>query len=176
MDLFRAVEISDIGRPETVTLELRRYQEEPERLENDLVAKLPGLVLSQYIVPQCSLPCFYDDRLALRFDFVDDWYCIHAYLNGDKRPTGHYRISMQTPLRLDEGVWRGDSLVLGLEVLPGFEYKVTGEERFVRAVDEGWIRISTASHARDALRGLCSVLEDRCLPPEVMDAVGENTG
>jgi len=109
--------------------------------------------------------------MALRFDFVEEWYSILAFLDRDGNPTGHYRVGMQTPLQNDEGVWTGDDLLLGLEVLPDFHYVVTGEDDFLTAVEDGWMKVFTAAKARESLRGLCAMVDGGSLPQEVMDAV-----
>lgn len=161
-----------MARTQTIRFEFQRYRDDPEIIENDLVAELPGLLITQFSVAEGESPSPDADRVGLRFDFVDDWYSVLAFLDQDKRPTGHYRIGIQTPLRSHEGLWRGSKLLLGLEVFPNGEYSVTGEEEFCAAVEEGWMRVYAAAKAREALRNLCIMLDDGCLPQEVMDAVG----
>lgn len=161
-----------MARAETVKFELRTYGGLPLTFENDLVAQLPGLLITQFAVPEGEFPGLGTDRVALRFDFVDDWYSVLAFLDGSKKPTGHYRISIQTPMGTEGSIWRGTDLVLGLEVPPNGDYFVTGEEDFCAAVEEGWMRVYAAANAREALRKLCLMLDEGCLPQEVMDAVG----
>jgi len=139
--------------------------------ESDLVAQLPGLLITQFAVSEdVAVPGA--DATALRFDFVEDWYSVIAFLDGEKIPTGHYRISLQTPLRSYNGVWKGDDLILAVEVYPSWEYAIVNEEAFSCAVEEGWMRIYAAANARECLRKLSTMLDEHCLPPEVMDAVG----
>jgi predicted RNA-binding protein associated with RNAse of E/G family len=135
------------------------------------VAKLPGLLITQFVISQRTLPGLDDDKMALRFDFLDDWYSVTAFLDQYKQPTGHYRIGTQTPVEVFDRVWRCDDLVLGLEIHPNYEYHITGEKEFLSAVDEGWMRVYSATKAREALRELCVMLDRGALPPEVMDAV-----
>lgn len=158
-------------RPETIKFEFRKYQGGLQSFENDLVAKLPGLLITQFIVPQTTLPCFADDSIALRFDFVEDWYSVTAYLDSERLPTGHYRVAIQSPLKSEYGLWTGDDLLLRLDVYPDFHYAITGEEKFFSAVEEGWMRVYSAAKAREALRGLCAMVDGGSLPQEVMDAV-----
>lgn len=109
--------------------------------------------------------------MALRFDFLEEWYSILAFLDEDKRPTGHYHVALQSPLRNELGMWRGYDLLLNLEVHAGWDYKVHGEEEFCEAVEEGWMRVYAAANAREAMRKLCAMLDNGGLPQEVMDAV-----
>jgi predicted RNA-binding protein associated with RNAse of E/G family len=109
--------------------------------------------------------------MALRFDFIDDWYSVIAFLDEDSKPTGHYRVDMQTPLRNENGVWKGDHLILGLVIQPDFHYTVVGDDEFLAAVEEGWMKVFTAAKAREALRTISHMVDSGCLPPEVMDAV-----
>ena len=159
----------EAARSRTVRFQLRRYNSSEQRFENDLVARLPGLLITQFAVPEDDGAA---DRLALRFDFVDDWYSVLAFLDSDKQPTGHYLITIQTPLGNEDGVWQGDNLALGLEVLPEGQYVITGEEDFYAAVEEGWMKVYAAAKAKETLRKLCLMLDEGCLPQEVMDAVG----
>jgi len=160
-----------MARPETVSFELRRYQSEPQSFDNELVAQLPGLLITQFSAFEGESPGQAADGVVLRFDFIDDWYSVLAFLDADKQPTGHYRISIQTSLRNDCGKWRGNDLILGVKVRPDGSYLVTGEEDFCAAVEEGWMRVYSAANAREALRRLCLMLDEGCLPQEVMDAV-----
>ena len=160
-----------MARPETIRFEIKHYNGAPRVFENDLVAQLPGLLITQFEVPLCERPDLAADRLALRFDFTDDWYSVIAFLDEDKSPTGHYRISMQAPLRNEDEVWKSLDLILGLEISPNGDYVVTGEEEFCGAVEEGWMRVYAAANAREALRKLCHMLDEGQLPQEVMDAV-----
>lgn len=109
--------------------------------------------------------------MALRFDFFDDWYSVMAFLDADGQPTGHYKITMQTPLEKEDGIWKGDNLVLALVIMPDFHYTVTGEDEFVGAVEDGWMKVYSAAKARESLRTLCHMVESGSLPQEVMDAV-----
>lgn len=160
-----------MARLEVVRFDIKRYRNTPLSFANDLVAELPGLLITQFEVPSEKHPDGLDGTLALRFDFTDDWYSVVAYLNGDKSPTGHYRIRMQAPLHNEGGVWKSYELVLGMEVRPNGDYMVTGEEEFCAAVEEGWMRVYAAANAREALRKLCGMLDEGQLPQEVMDAV-----
>jgi len=158
-------------RAESVKFELNRYHGDSQKFENDLVAQLPGLLITQFAIAD-GTSRVRQDRLGLRFDFVDDWYNVLAFLDGDKNPTGHYTVALQTPLRNDEGVWKGCDLLLGLEIVPGRDYAILGEEEFFSAVQEGWMRVYAAAKARETLRKLCLMLDEGRLPQEVMDAVG----
>ena len=159
-----------MARPETVKFEIKRYEGGPRMFETDLVAQLPGLIISQYQPSNGEHPSL-EAGVALRFDFFDDWYSVIAYLDPDKRPTGYYHISMQSPLRHDNGVWKGYDLILNLDVTPDWCYSVTDEVEFCTAVEEGWMRVYAAANAREALRKICALLDRRSLPQEVMDAV-----
>ena len=158
-------------RPETISFELERYQSDPQSFENELVAQLPGLLITQFPTLARESPDQVANGVVLRFDFIDDWYSVLAFLDADKQPTGRYRISIQTPLRNDGRKWHGNDLILGVEVLPDGSYSLTGEEDFCTAVEEGWMRVYAAANAREALRKLCIMLDEGCLPQEVMDAV-----
>src|SRR5665647_2361768 len=125
-----------LARPESIRFEIRRYRKPPSVFENDLVAQLPGLLITQFQVPPEEHPYGMADSLALRFDFTEEWYSVIAFLNADKSPTGYYRIFMQSPLRNEEGVRKSYDLVLGIEAHPNGDYMVTGEEDFCAAVDE----------------------------------------
>jgi hypothetical protein len=160
-----------LARLEIVRFEIKRYKKAPLAFENDMVAQLPGLLITQFAVPHDEHPDGVGDTLALRFDFTDDWYSVIAFLNGDKSPTGHYRISMQSPLHNEGGLWKTYDLVLGMEVRPNGDYMITGEEEFCAAVEESWMRVYAAANAREALRKLCTMLDEGQLPQEVMDAV-----
>ncbi|HEY3299060.1 MAG TPA: hypothetical protein VGK34_10425 [Armatimonadota bacterium] len=160
-----------MARTETINFEFRRFNSFIRRYENDLVAKLPGLLITQFVVPQSTLSCFQGDRLALRFDFVDDWYCVMAFLDDNGNATGHYRVDIQSPLISDDGVWKGDHLLLGLVIKPDFHYTIVGEDDFLSAVEEGWLKVSRAAKARESLRALCHMVDGGSLPQEVMDAV-----
>lgn len=161
-----------MSRSETAKFEFRQYQAGSEIFENDLVAQLPGLLITQFSVPNGRPPGRGDDRYALRFDFIEDWYSVTAFLDEGKQPTGHYRVAIQSPLQDYDGIWKGYDLLLGLEILQNWDYFVTGEEDFCAAVEEGWMRVYSAANAREALRKLCNMLDEGCLPQEVMDAVG----
>ncbi|MDH7481588.1 MAG: hypothetical protein QHH26_06385 [Armatimonadota bacterium] len=154
-----------------VKFEIRRYKSDVHKFENDLVAYLPGLLITQSTVSN-DLATLDKDTTALRFDFIEDWYSVTAFLDSAKNPTGHYHISIQSPLRNDNGVWKGDDLVLAVEVYSNWEYAILNEEAFSCAVEEGWMRIYAAANARECLRKLTLMLDEHCLPPEVMDAVG----
>jgi predicted RNA-binding protein associated with RNAse of E/G family len=158
--------------PVRIRFQFKRYNNSDENIEGDLVAQLPGLLISQFAVPDGGGPDPSADTTALRFDFFEDWYSIVAFLNGNKLPTGRYQIAMQSPLHSEDGAWRGVSLILGVEVYPDWEYFITNEEEFLRSVEEGWMRVYSAAKARECLRRLCAMLDEHCLPPEVMDAVG----
>ncbi|MBN1593437.1 MAG: DUF402 domain-containing protein [Candidatus Coatesbacteria bacterium] len=160
-----------MSRPETVKFEFKQYEGGPRTFENDLVAQLPGLLITQYPISNGECSPLEAGCLALRFDFVDDWYSITAYLEPDKRPTGYYHISMQSPLRHDDGVWKGYDLILNLDLGPDWDYSVADEIEFCTAVEDGWMRVYAAANAREALRKICCLLDDRILPQEVMDAV-----
>lgn len=160
-----------MARPQIVKFEIRRYRRDSLVFANDLVAELPGLLITQFEVPHTEHPDGIGDTLALRFDFTEEWYSVIAFLNGDKSPTGHYRIYMQSPPRNEDGVWKTYDLVLGMEVRPNGDYMVTGEEDFCAAVEESWMRVFAAANAREALRKLCGMLDEGQLPQEVMDAV-----
>lgn len=160
-----------MARPETVRFELNQYQTGIQVFENDLVAQLPGLLITQFTVQE-EPSSRARDKIGLRFDFVDDWYSVLAFLDDSKRPTGHYLVSMQTPLSNEDGIWKGNDLVLKLEVLSQGDYLITCEEEFYAAVEGGWMRVYSAAKAREALHKICLMLEEGCLPQEVMDAVG----
>lgn len=160
-----------MARSETIRFEIKHHDGALRVFENDLVAQLPGLLITQFEVPLCERPDVAADKLALRFDFTDEWYSVIAFLDGDKSPTGHYRISIQSPLRNEGVVWKSLDLILGLEISPNGDYLVTGEEEFCGAVEEGWMRVYAAANAREALRKLCQMLDEGRLPQEVMDAV-----
>ena len=160
-----------MARPETIKFEIKRYEGGPRTFESDLVAQLPGLLITQYQVTDGQCPSLEPGCLALRFDFVDDWYSITAFLDRDKRPTGYYHVSMQSRLRHDNGVWKGYDLILNLNVSPDWDYSVCDEVEFCTAVEEGWMRVYAAANAREALRKICALLDKRSLPQEVMDAV-----
>lgn len=158
-------------RPEDIAFELTRYHDDPRRFTSALVAQLPGLLITQSSVYSNEhRPCG-NDSVALRFDFIEDWYSVLAFLDANKQPTGHYRISIQTPLTSHDGVWCGCDLLLGIEVMPGHGYAVMGEEDFCEAVEDGWMRVYAAANAREAMRKLCRLLDEGRLPQEVMDAV-----
>lgn len=161
-----------MGRAETVHFELKRYQNGSRLFANDLVAQLPGLLITQFAVLEGESLGRTTGKVGLRFDFVDDWYCVLVFLDQNMRPTGHYRGLVQTPLKNEDGLWKGSDLLLGLEVSPDGDYYVTGEEDFCAAVEQGWMRVYAAARAREALRKLCSMLDEGRLPQEVMDAVG----
>lgn len=159
-----------MARPDTVRFHLRQFDADPQEFENDLVAQLPGLLISQFDIPQPP-PNGHHGTTGLRFDFVDDWYSIIAYLDEGKKPTGHYHISMQSPLVNYGDVWKGNLLVLAADVQPGWEYAIHNEEEFLHAVERGWMRVYSAAKAREALRDICKHLDEHCLPQEVMDAL-----
>ena len=159
-----------VARPDIAKFRMRQYDGTPQEFENELVAQLPGLLISQFNVPQP--PCNgHHGVTGLRFDFMDDWYSIIAYLDEGKSPTGYYHVSMQSPLHNDDGVWKGTRLVLAADIEPGWEYTILNEEEFIEAVEEGWMRIFAAAKAREALRDVCKLLDEHCLPQEVMDAL-----
>jgi predicted RNA-binding protein associated with RNAse of E/G family len=158
-----------VARPDTVKFHLKRYDATPQEFENELVAQLPGLVISQFDVPKPSHNGH--GVTGLRFDFVEDWYSIVAYLDETKSPTGYYDVSMQSPLHHDGNVWKGILLVLCAEVEPGWQYAILNEEEFIQAVEDGWMRVFAAAKARAALRDICKLLDEHCLPQEVMDAL-----
>lgn len=160
-----------MARTDTIEFEFRRYRRNNSHFASDIVAELPGLLISQMPLSEDETGINDTDSLVLRFDFIDDYYHVKVFLDENKRPTGHYRCSMQTPLRRVEGIWKGDDLLLSLEVLPGFEYYITGEDEFFSAVEEGWMRVHSAAKAREILRRLTHMIENGCLPQEIMDAV-----
>lgn len=160
-----------MSRPETINFQFKRYHSEALVLENDMVAQLPGLLITQFTVPSDEMNASSIGRLGLRFDFYDDWYSVLAFLDGDKHPTGHYLILIQTPLQRLDNIWHGCELLLRIDVHPDGSYIIEGDEEFCAAVDEGWMRIYMAANAREAMRKLCNMLDDGKLPPEVMDAV-----
>ncbi len=160
-----------MARPDKVRFHFKQYDAVPQEFENELVAQLPGLLISQFSVPQPPRNGHHG-MTGLRFDFIEDWYSIIAYLDGEKNPTGYYHVSMQSPLYNDDGVWRGIRLVLEADVEPGWEYTILNEEEFIQAVEEGWMRIYAAAKAREALRDMCKLLDEHCLPQEIMDALG----
>lgn len=159
-------------RPDTVKFELKRYEAPLQKFENDLVAQLPGLLITQFTVPPPSTKSSGVDITGLRFDFLDDWYSIVAFLDNKKRPTGDYLISAQSPLYNDNGTWKGTDLPLGIRVFPGWHYVLLQEKDLSRAVGQGWLKVYAAANAREALHKLCKLLDEHCLPQEVMDAVG----
>lgn len=160
-----------MARPDTAQFRLKQYDDLPQDFENELVAQLPGLLISQFDIPQPP-PNGHHGVTGLRFDFMDDWYSIIAYLDESKNPTGYYHISMQSPLHNDDGVWKGTQLLLAADIVPGWEYMIRNEEEFIEAVEDGWMRVYAAANARKALRDMCKLLDQRCLPQEVMDALG----
>jgi predicted RNA-binding protein associated with RNAse of E/G family len=160
-----------LARIDTVKFAFRRYKAGLRFFENDLVAELPGLIISQFPLPDDCHSCLSGDRTALRFDFVDDWYSVLAFLDRDNRSTGHYRIRMQSSLREERGLWKGDDLLLRVEILQNWAYEIVGEEEFFTAVDDGWMRVHAAANARQTMRRFCAMLNDGCLPQEVMDAI-----
>ncbi|MHB1001162.1 MAG: hypothetical protein ACYC27_18110 [Armatimonadota bacterium] len=160
-----------MARPESVSLEFRLYPDSFHTYCNDFVADLPGLIITQFLVNQRHIDKYSPDTTALRFDFVDDWYSVLAFLDHANQPTGHYIIYAQTPLMQSNGIWKGDNLLLKLVVKKGWNYSIEGEERFLSAVDDGWMRIDSALNARESIRKICTMLDDRSLPLEVMDAV-----
>ena len=155
-------------RPSKVRFVINRYRSEPHIYENELVARLPGLLITQFTLPP-EEPA--PDRVGLRFDFIEDWYAVLAFLDDRKKPTGHYRLLIQTPLLDSEGIWRGTDLLLHIDVRPDGSYVIDGDDCFCHAVEEGWMRVYSAANAREALRRLCSMLDLGKLPQEVMDAV-----
>lgn len=160
-----------MARPDTAQFQMKQYDDRPQAFENELIAQLPGLLISQFDVPQP--PCNgHHGATGLRFDFMDDWYSIIAYLDDGKNPTGYYHISMQSPLHNDDGIWKGTDLVLAADIAPGWEYMVRNEEEFIQAVEDGWMRVYAAANARKALRDMCNLVEQGRLPQEVMDALG----
>lgn len=158
-----------MARPDTVKFCFRRFDDVPQEFENDLVAQLPGLLISMCSIPESSRNGH--GVAGLRFDFVEDWYSITAYLDETKSPTGYYDVAMQSPLYNDSGVWKGIRLILEAEVGPDWEYNILNEEEFIQAVEDGWMRVFAAAKARAALRDICRLLDDHCLPQEVMDAL-----
>lgn len=158
-------------RPAIDTFELKQFPEGARRFANDFVAHLPGLVITQFSLGTDAL----DDRnsmnTVLRFDFVDDWYSVLAFLDCENKPTGDYVISAQSPIVLRNGLWKGDELILKVKVSADWSYDIEGEEEFLSAVDDGWMTVYSAMNARETIRKLCVMLDDHTLPPEVMDAV-----
>jgi len=159
-----------VARPDTVKIQIKQYGDAPQEFENELVAQLPGLLISQFSLTEPSRNGRHGVT-GLRFDFVEDWYNIIAYLDEAKGPTGYYRISMQSPLHQDSGTWKGVGLVLAAEVEPGWQYTILNEEEFIQAVEDGWMRVFAAAKARASLRDICKLLDEHCLPQEVMDAL-----
>ncbi len=160
-----------MAQAETIRFEIQRYKRPVDVFENDLVARLPGLLITQFQVPIIEHPDGIGGMLALRFDFTEEWYSVIAFLNNDKSPAGHYRITAQSPLREERNLCKTSDLVLGMEVRPNSNYIITGEEEFCAAVEEGWMRVYAAANAREALRKLSAMLDEGRLPQEVMDAV-----
>jgi predicted RNA-binding protein associated with RNAse of E/G family len=156
---------------ETVRFEIWHYRSGIEAFENELVALLPGLLITQFSTPKSNnwLPGV--TGVGLRFDFIEDWYSVLAYLDDNKRPTGFYHIFIQSPLENHKGIWRGTALELNIAVYPDGSYVVNGEEEFCAAVEDGWLRVYAAAKARETLRNLCLMLDEGRLPQEVMDAV-----
>lgn len=161
-----------MARVDTIKFAFRRYQSEVQFLKNEFIAELPGLLITQFPVTGEERSALVNDRTVLRFDFVDDWYSVLAFLDGDNGSTGHYRVAAQTPLQFEAGIWQGDNLILGIEIMQNWAYTITGESAFHSAVDDGWITVNSAMYARDTIRRFRTMLEDGCLPQEVMDAVG----
>lgn len=157
------------SEPVKIKFDFKRYKDTDEEFECDLVAQLPGLLITEYLVSNSGSS--EEPFAALRFDFIDDWYSIAAFLDCNKVPTGRYRIAIQSPLVGKDGVWRGVNLILGIEVYPDWSYVITNEETFLHAVEDGWMRVYSAAKARECMRKLCAMLDEHCLPPEVMDAV-----
>ena len=159
-----------VARPDTVRFFLKQYGGVPQEFENDLVAQLPGLLITQFNVPQPPRNGHHGST-GLRFDFTEDWFSIVAYLDQSKNPTGYYRVYLQSPLFYDGERWRGVLLVLNADVHPGWEYTILNEEDFIQAVEARWMPIYSAAKAREALRDICKHLDEHCLPQEVMDAL-----
>lgn len=158
-------------RPVNYAFELRQYPEGVRHFMNDFVACLPGLVITQFTLERDTPDGAGSLNTILRFDFVEDWYGVLAFLDAENKPTGHYVISAQSPMVFGDGTWRGDDLLLKVKVFADWSYTVEGEEEFNAAVDAGWIRADAAANARETIRKMCVMLNDRTLPPEVMDAV-----
>lgn len=160
-------------KPKTISFEFRTYPDGAKVFSNDFVAHLPGLLITQFAVDNNhSLSLAMNiDTTALRFDFLDDWYSVIAFLDGLNKPTGHYIINTQTPLICQDGMWKGDNLLLKLEVYRDWQYSILGEKDLISAVDDGWMMVNSAINARETIRKTCTMLDDRSLPQEVMDAV-----
>lgn len=164
-----------MARSEAARFSFRQYGSASQQFENELVAQLPGLLITQFTVPQAPRNGHHGST-GLRFDFMDDWYSVVAYLDDEKRPTGYYRISCQSPLHKADGTWKGVGLVLEADVEPDWQYSILHEEEFIQAVEDGWMRVYSAAKARQALRDICKLLDAHSLPQEVMDALGVETG
>lgn len=160
-----------MGLPETVKFEFTRHEQVVKSFENELVASLPGLLITQFSVPSESSVGMIDDKVVLRFDFCDDWYSVLVYLDEMNHPTGHYKIYVQTPLVHHGDFWSGEDMVVGMEIIPGFGYLLKGEEEFLRNTRDGWIQAGTFLRVRDTMRTLRSMLDEGTLPQEVMYAV-----
>jgi len=156
---------------EIVRFEIWHFRTGLESFANELVAQLPGLLITQFTIPQDNHQFANSNSVGLRFDFIDDWYSVLAYLDTFKRPTGFYHIFIQSPLCNQKGIWRGTALELTITVYPDRTYMVSGEQEFCAAVEEGWMRVYAAAKARETLRNLCLMLDEGRLPQEVMDAV-----
>lgn len=153
------------------TFVLRQFPDGEKVFTNDLVARLPGLVITQFQLNRPSPNGGSSVNTVLRFDFTDDWYSVLAFLDAENNPTAQYLISAQTPLQYENGVWRGDDLILKVRVQADWSYTIEGTEEFWKAVDAGWMDPYKASNAQDAIRRMCAMLNDHALPPEVMDAM-----
>lgn len=158
-------------RPAAYTFELRQYPEGVKCFTNDFVACLPGLVITQFSLDRDTPDGSGSINTLLRFDFVEDWYGVLVFLDCANKPTGHYVIYAQSPMEFIDNVWKGDDLLLKVKVFADWSYKVEGDTEFNAAVDGGWMHPDAAMNARDTIRKMCVMLNDRTLPPEVMDAV-----
>lgn len=158
-------------RPANYTFELRQYPEGIRRFTNDFVACLPGLVITQFTLERDTPDGSGSINTILRFDFVEDWYSVLAFLDTENKPTGHYVISAQSQMTFRDGMWKGDDLLLKVKVFADWSYAIEGDVEFTSAVNSGWISEDAAVNARETIRKICVMLNDRTLPPEVMDAV-----
>ncbi|MHB1456335.1 MAG: hypothetical protein ACYC0V_05405 [Armatimonadota bacterium] len=158
-------------RPANYIFELRQYPEGVRNFTNDFVACLPGLVITQFNLERDTPDGAGSINTILRFDFVEDWYSVLAFLDIENKPTGHYVISAQSPMDFKDGSWKGDDLILKIKVFADWSYQIEGDKDFIAAIESGWMQADAAMNARETIRKICVMLNDRTLPPEVMDAV-----
>lgn len=158
-------------RQSSATFVLQHYPEGEISFTNDFVAHLPGLIITQFSLNRILADGSSNINTVLRFDFIDDWYSVLAFLDENNKSTGHFVISAQTPLQLKDGIWKGCDLILKIKVQSDWSYSINGEEDFLSATDDGWMRVYFAVNARDTIQKICSMLNDHTLPPEIMDAV-----